>query len=171
VFLIIMGVAGSGKTTIGQRTADQFGIPYYEGDAFHPAENIDKMSQGVPLTDSDRAGWLDILSTLIAEKLEAGESGVLACSALKASYRDQLQMDPDRVHFIYLKGDYDLIHSRLAARSDHYMPPDLLRSQFDDLEEPSEVYAVDIDRPLDAIFEDVFSYVRSLGLEARRSRR
>jgi len=75
------------------------------------------------------------------------------------------------VHFIYLKGDYDLIHSRLAARSDHYMPPDLLRSQFDDLEEPSEVYAVDIDRPLDAIFEDVFSYVRSLGLEARRSRR
>lgn len=167
MFLIFMGVAGSGKTTVGKRIADQFGIPYYEGDDFHPSENIEKMSQGIPLTDADRAGWLEILSTLIAEKLDAGESGVLACSALKAAYREQLQIDPERIHFIYLRGEFDLIHSRLAARSDHYMPAELLKSQFDDLEEPSEIYTVDIARPLDAILEDVFSFVSSLGLAAR----
>jgi len=144
MFIIFMGVSGCGKTTIGKLTASHLNFPFYEGDQFHPPENIDKMSQGIPLTDQDRHAWLSALSNLIHTKLNANETGVLACSALKESYRKRLKVDDELVCFIYLKGDYDLILSRMKARNGHYMPPDLLKSQFDVLEEPADAITVNI---------------------------
>ena len=163
MFVIFMGVSGSGKTTIAKRTADKLGVPYYEGDEFHPLKNIDKMSQGLPLTDEDREDWLEQLSQLIQTKLNAGESGILSCSALKEKYRKRLCVDPDRVHFIYLKGSHEVILSRLQKRCDHYMPTHLLASQFDALEEPREVFTVNIDQLPEVILSEVFSYLRDIG--------
>jgi gluconokinase len=163
MFIIFMGVSGCGKTTIGKKTADKLGVPYYEGDEFHPLTNIEKMSQGIPLTDEDREDWLSQLSLLIQTKLDAEESGVLSCSALKEIYRKRLCIDPDRVHFIYLKGNYDLILSRLRDRTDHYMPAHLLASQFEALEEPNDVFTVDINQATEAILDEVFAYLVEIG--------
>ena len=162
MFIIFMGVSGCGKTTIGKRTADKLGVPYYEGDEFHPLKNIEKMSQGIPLADEDREDWLEQMSQLIQTKLDAGESGILSCSALKENYRKRLRIDPERVHFIYLKGSYELILSRLQNRIDHYMPVHLLRSQFDALEEPCDVLTVNIDQLPEAILSEVFSYLKDI---------
>lgn len=164
MFIIFMGVSGCGKTTIGKKTAAILGVPFYEGDDYHPEENVEKMSQGIPLTDEDRDGWLDTLSKLISEKLDAGESGVLSCSALKKKYRQKLRVDPERVCFIYLKGSYDLIWSRMQVRTGHYMPADLLKSQFDDLEEPENGFIVDIDQPPNDVLDDVLAYLRCVGI-------
>ena len=164
MFIVFMGVSGCGKTTIGKKTAAILGVPFYEGDDYHQEENVEKMSQGVPLTDEDRDGWLDTLSKLISEKLEAGESGVLSCSALKKKYREKLRVDPERVCFIYLKGSYDLIWSRMQVRTGHYMPADLLKSQFDDLEEPENDFIVDIDQPPNDVLHDVLAYLRCVGI-------
>jgi len=164
MFIIFMGVSGCGKTTIGKKTAAILGVPFYEGDDYHPEENVEKMSQGIPLTDEDRDGWLDTLSKLISEKLDAGESGVLSCSALKKKYREKLRVDPERVCFIYLKGSYDLIWSRMQVRTGHYMPADLLKSQFDDLEEPENGFIVDIDQPPNDVLDDVLAYLRCVGI-------
>ena len=163
MFTIVMGVSGCGKTTIGKKIAEAFDVPFYEGDAFHLPENVDKMSRGVPLTDEDRRGWLEALAELIRDKLDAGESGVLACSALKEKYRQQLRVVPDRVRFVYLKGDYETIHDRMQGRSGHYMPPDLLKSQFDALEEPDDAFTISIDQPVDAILSEVMGYLKSIG--------
>jgi gluconokinase len=163
MFLIFIGVSGCGKTTIGKRTADRLGVPFYEGDEFHPPKNIEKMSQGIPLTDEDREDWLAQLSQLIHEKLKLGESGVLSCSALKENYRKRLSVDPDGVRFIYLKGSYALIRSRLQNRADHYMPAQLLASQFEALEEPSDTFMVNIDQTLEAIMDEVFTYIIEIG--------
>lgn len=165
MFIIFMGVSGCGKTTIGKKTADVLGVHFYEGDEYHPPENVEKMSQGIPLIDEDRKAWLEILSQLIREKLDADESGVLSCSALKRKYRSQLQADPDRVRFIYLKGSYVLIRSRLEARSGHYMPTDLLKSQFEALEEPEDVFTITIDQAPNEIMQEVLAYLQTLGLE------
>lgn len=164
MFIIFMGVSGCGKTTIGKKTADILDIPYYEGDDYHPPENVEKMSQGIPLTDQDREDWLDTLSQLIHDKLVADESGVLSCSALKKKYRDQLRIDPKQVLFIYLKGSYGLIRSRLKDRSDHYMPADLLKSQFEALEEPDDAFTIDIDRAPDEILDEVVAHLTRLGV-------
>jgi carbohydrate kinase (thermoresistant glucokinase family) len=163
MFIIFMGVSGCGKTTIGKKTADVFAVPYFEGDEYHPQENVDKMSQGIPLTDEDREGWLDTLSQLLREKLEAGESGVLSCSALKQKYRDRLCVDPDQVRFIYLKGSFGLIQKRLQQRSGHYMPANLLASQFDALEEPDDGITVNIDQAPESIVNEVVAYLKSIG--------
>jgi carbohydrate kinase (thermoresistant glucokinase family) len=163
MFIIFMGVSGCGKTTIGKRTADKLGIPFYEGDEFHPQKNIEKMSHGIPLTDEDRYAWLERLAQLIQEKLDLGVSGVLSCSALKQKYRDLLRIDPDRVVFIYLKGSYELILKRLQERTDHYMPSHLLASQFDALEEPSNVFAVNIEPSPETILAEVFNYLVEIG--------
>lgn len=144
MFLIVMGVSGCGKSTIGKSLAEDLGWPFYDGDDFHPAENITKMSQGIPLTDADRAGWLAALARLIRGSLQKGQSGVLACSALKQKYRDELTVDPNQVKFIYLKGDYALIKARMEARPGHYMKPGMLDSQFAALEEPTDALTVDI---------------------------
>ncbi|HEX2980339.1 MAG TPA: gluconokinase [Anaerolineaceae bacterium] len=144
MIVVIMGVSGSGKTTIGRLLARRLGWPFYDGDDFHPIENIRKMSQGIPLTDVDRDSWLDALASLLRNTLERGGSAVLACSALKRAYRERLRVDPQRVRFVYLKGDYAIIRQRLQERSGHFMDPDLLVSQFETLEEPSQSLTVDI---------------------------
>jgi gluconokinase len=139
-----MGVAGSGKTTIGQLLVKELNWPFYDGDDFHPPANVDKMSRGVALTDDDRAAWLAALRHLIERLLGERQSAVLACSALKQSYRQELKRrDDEEVHFVYLKGDADLIRQRLERRSGHFMKANLLASQFETLEEPKDVLIVD----------------------------
>lgn len=162
-FIIFMGVSGCGKTTIGKMTAETLGVPYYEGDEYHPRENIEKMSHGIPLNDEDRDGWLQQLADLIQSKLETGESGVLSCSALKKKYRDRLRTDPENVHFIYLKGSFELIRERMEKRMNHYMPPDLLRSQFLTLEEPVDIFTIESDQSPQEIVEKTLSYLKKFG--------
>lgn len=144
MIIILMGVTGCGKTTIGQLLAQELNWPFYDGDDFHPAASVEKMRAGIPLTDDDRAPWLATLQNLIRENLNANQSGILACSALKQKYRDRLQVDPLNVRFVFLQGDFTTIAQRLAARTNHYMDPNLLASQFEALEEPRDALAVDI---------------------------
>jgi gluconokinase len=144
MFLIVMGVSGCGKTTIGKLLAEKLGWPFYDGDDFHTPANVARMSQGIPLDDEDRADWMAELADLIRDSMQNGQSGVLACSALKQCYRDQLCLDPVQVKFIYLKGNYELIHSRMQSRPGHYMKPDMLDSQFTTLEEPGDAITVEI---------------------------
>jgi gluconokinase len=142
--VVLMGVAGAGKTVVGRLLAQDLGWRFYDGDDFHSPASVAKMRQGIALTDADRGSWLDALRGLIGELLAGGQRAVIACSALKRSYRDRLRVDPQRVRFVHLKGDYDVIRPRLRARGDHFMPADLLKSQFDALEEPSGVPAIDV---------------------------
>lgn len=165
MFLIVMGVSGSGKSTVGNLLAERLGWPFYDGDDFHPAANVAKMSQGIPLTDTDRAGWLRVLAELIRDSLQRGESGVLACSALKKRYRDQLCVDPMQAKFIYLKGSYDLIQTRMKARPGHYMKPGMLDSQFAALEEPSDAITVETGRSPEAIVAEVLKQLGMLPLD------
>jgi gluconokinase len=140
--IILMGVSGSGKTTIGRLLAQDLVWPFYDGDDFHPQANINKMRRGIPLTDDDRDAWLTVLRQWIDTLIDTRRSAVLACSALKQTYRDRLQRP--EVHFVYLKGDRALIRQRLLARQGHFMPADLLASQFATLEEPQGVPVIDI---------------------------
>lgn len=133
--VVVMGVSGSGKSTVARLLADRFGWPMAEADTFHPEQNIRKMSSGTPLTDADRAPWLAAIRDWIADHAAAGESTVVTCSALKRSYRDVLrQARGARVRFLFLRGTSDVIEQRITSRAGHFMPPSLLRSQFDDLE-------------------------------------
>lgn len=141
--IILMGVTGSGKTTIGRLLSEQLDWKYYDADDFHSEANVKKMHSGIPLNDEDRKPWLEALSGLIRKSLERGENIVLACSALKESYRDYLLLN-ERVRLVYLKGDYKLIRKRLNERRDHYMNPKLLDSQFETLEEPADALQVDV---------------------------
>jgi gluconokinase len=136
VVAIIFGVSGAGKTTIGKLLAEELEWKFYEADDFHSQSNIDKMRRGVPLTDRDRQPWLMKLRELIERCLAANENAVLACSALKEKYRRRLQVN-DQVKFVYLRGDYELVANQLRARRGHFMNPELLKSQFADLEEPA----------------------------------
>ena len=131
-----MGVSGCGKTTVGRLLAKQTGWPFLDADDLHSIENIAKMVAGKPLTDSDRVPWLEQVAAWIAERRAAGESGVVACSALKRAYRDQLRAaDPD-LRFVYLQSDHDAIRARLAQRVGHFFPRHLVDAQFADLDEP-----------------------------------
>jgi gluconokinase len=143
MIVILMGVAGSGKTTIGEALAAAEGWPFFDADDFHSEANKEKMRRGEGLTDADRAPWLDALRAKIDELRAASRSGVFACSALKQAYRDRLQAGPD-VHFVHLTGSFELIQSRLASRPGHYAGPTLLRSQFEALEVPTNVPTVDV---------------------------
>ncbi len=136
VVLVFMGVAGSGKTTVAAILAGRLGWPFEEGDALHPQANIEKMAAGHPLTDEDRWPWLAKVADWIDEHLDAGESGLITCSALKRSYRDLINRRGSGVEFVYLAGSKETIAARLAARHGHFMPPSLLDSQFADLQEP-----------------------------------
>ena len=142
--VILMGVSGAGKTTIGQCLAKDLGWPFYEGDYFHPQSNIDKMRQSIPLNDADRDIWLFALEGLIRELVCKRQSAVIACSALKSTYRERLQIDPDMVRFVYLEGSYALIQKRLQKRRGHFMKADLLASQFGALEEPVGVLTINV---------------------------
>ena len=144
--IILMGVAGSGKTTIGRELAGELGWKFYDADDYHPRSNVEKMSRGVPLDDADRAPWLERLRELIESCLARGENAVLACSALKESYRRMLLVD-DRVGLVYLKGDRELLLKRLSERHGHYMKPEMLDSQFAALEEPEGGLTVDVAAP------------------------
>src|SRR5258708_3257272 len=133
--MIVFGVSGAGKTTIGKLLAEQLGWQFYEGDDFHPRANIEKMRSGRPLTDKDRWPWLERLREQITRSLAAKENAVLACSALKRAYRERLRVSDD-VTFVFLRADYALIERQLRRRRGHFMNPVLLLSQFADLEEP-----------------------------------
>ena len=158
-FVIVMGVAGSGKTTVGKSLAGHLGWEFYDADGFHPAENITKMANGIPLDDVDRIPWLAALHALVADSLKTSRPAVLACSALKESYRQQLLEGNEGVQLVYLKGSYELIWSRLTRRKDHYMKPDMLQSQFEALEEPAHAFVVDISMPVEDIVQETLEHI------------
>lgn len=159
-FFIIMGVSGCGKTNVGQSLAAQLSWDFYDADDFHPPENVAKMAEGIPLNDSDRAPWLAALHDLISSSLKKDRPGVLACSALKERYRQQLLKDNMDVQLVYLKGSYDLIWSRMSARKDHYMKPQMLQSQFETLEEPQNALTIEISIPVEEIVREILKHQR-----------
>jgi gluconokinase len=161
--LVVMGVSGSGKSTIADKLAERLGWTFEDGDRFHPASNVAKMSAGHPLTDGDRWPWLQAIADEIDRVCREGEHAVIACSALKRAYRDILVHGRSDVRMVYLNGSQELIASRLARRKGHFMPPGLLDSQFKTLEPPDESehpLTVSIDGSVDAIVDDI---VRQLG--------
>jgi carbohydrate kinase (thermoresistant glucokinase family) len=154
--IIVMGVAGSGKTTVGQKLALALNCPFYEGDDFHPPSNVEKMKKGISLTDEDRDPWLKLLSDKMGQWKKDNPVFVLACSALKAKYRRVLETH-GKVTWIYLKGSYEMVSQRLSKREGHYFPAQLLQSQFQDLEEPEKALVMDI-----ALSEDkIVSVIRN----------
>jgi gluconokinase len=163
--LVVMGVSGSGKSTIGDKLAKRLGWTYEDGDRFHPASNVAKMSAGHPLTDEDRWPWLQAIADEIDRVCLTGSHAVIACSALKRTYRSVLVHGRSDVRIIFLNGTQELIAGRLAQRKGHFMPPGLLASQFKTLEPPAPAehpVTVSIDAPVDAIISDI---VRQLGLD------
>lgn len=136
--IVVMGVSGAGKTTTGEALAARLGWPFVEGDAFHPQSNVDKMAHGTPLTDADRAPWLQALADQIARAEARGESSVLGCSSLKRAYRDILRTGAPRVRFLHVHGTRALLEDRLNHRAGHFFPPSLLDSQLATLEPLAE---------------------------------
>ena len=149
--LVLMGVVGSGKTTVGKLLAHELGWQFADADDFHPPANVEKIHRGVPLDDCDRAPWLSALHNAIEQWNESQQNVVLACSALKRSYRDQLRAG--MVQFVYLKGSYELIASRLRSRQGHFASESILASQFADIEEPEpdDAITVAVDQTPEAI--------------------
>lgn len=154
MIVLMMGVSGSGKTTIGSQLAESLHWSFYDADTFHPTANIDKMSRGIPLSDADRLPWLIALQQAIAGWLQTQTSAVLACSALKSEYRQMLCLSP-QVKPVYLKGSFELVQQRLQQRQSHYMKADLLQSQFDILEEPDDAIQIAINQPPAAIVAEI----------------
>ncbi|MEM7367750.1 MAG: gluconokinase [Bacteroidota bacterium] len=153
MIVYVMGVSGTGKSTIGTLLADQLGIPFLDGDDFHPASNVSKMSQGTPLTDEDRTPWLQNIAS--ATRKEVG-GVVVACSALKQSYRDLLAHGQERlVRWIFLTGEPEIIEERMNRRTEHFMPPGLLASQLDTLEPPTDAIHIQIDASPEAMIQEI----------------
>ncbi|HDL8284303.1 TPA: gluconokinase [Yersinia enterocolitica] len=155
--IIVMGVSGSGKTTVGEAVARRIHAKFIDGDDLHPRANIQKMGSGHPLNDEDRMPWLERLSDAAYSLHHKNESGIIVCSALKRRYRDRLREGNPEMVFLYLKGSFDVIMERLKARAGHFMPTDLLKSQFEALEEPGseepDVICVDIDADIDEVVQ------------------
>lgn len=168
--VVVMGVSGSGKTEVGRRLAGALGGEFFDADAYHPAANVAKMSAGIPLTDDDRRPWFERLAREVIEACPDGAMRVLACSALKKTYRDWLRAArPGAVRFVHLDGSFELIYGRMAARKDHFMRADMLRSQFATLEHPSDygeddVLSVGIEPPVDEVVRLVVSRLPGLNL-------
>ena len=161
--LVVMGVSGSGKSTIGESVAKRLHWSYEDGDKFHPASNVAKMSAGEPLTDEDRWPWLQAIADEIDRLAASGARAVIACSALKRAYREILVHGRDDVRIVFLDGAQELIAERLAARKGHFMPPGLLDSQFRTLERPTPdegAVAVSIDAPVEAIVDDIVARLK-----------
>ena len=156
MIVVVMGVSGSGKTTIGKLLAQRLGCEFLDGDDFHPPQNVAKMAAGEPLSDADRWPWLEGLNA----KLRSGKNAVLACSALKQSYRDILARDIPRCRFVFLDGSLELIRARLKERQHRYMPASLLESQFATLEPPTEALTVDIALPPERCVEQIVAGLR-----------
>ena len=155
MIVIVMGVTGAGKTTIGRALAAALGWEFHDGDDLHSAASKLKMHRGIALDDADRAPWLAAIRKLILAMLSEGRDGVVACSALKQSYRDEIVVDPKAVKIVYLKGSKEMIAERLRNRGAHFMDPDLLQSQFDTLEEPRDAIVVDIAAAPEAIVNEI----------------
>lgn len=149
-----MGVSGCGKTTIGKTLADKLGIPFFDGDDFHPQSNIDKMKKGNALNDDDRKPWLEILATNI-QSWETEKGAVLACSALKENYRMLLSSKVNNLNWVFLKGSFATIESRMRKRANHYMKSTLLQSQFDTLEVPNYGLHLDIEKDTNEIINEI----------------
>ena len=165
--IVVMGVSGSGKTVVGSLLGQRLGWPFADADAFHPSENVAKMRRGVPLTDEDRAPWLDAIANWIDEKRASGEHGVVACSALKRRYRQRIIGNRRDVRLVHLDGSYELIARRMAERPHHYMPVAFLKIQFDALERPGadeSVLTMSITLPPEEIVERIVAW---LGVSAR----
>jgi carbohydrate kinase (thermoresistant glucokinase family) len=166
VAIVVMGVSGAGKSTIGQRLAERLGWSFAEGDALHPARNVEKMKSGQPLTDTDRAPWLAAVAQVIETWRHRGEHGVITCSALKKAYRRQISERGD-VRLVFLEGPREVIAGRVGARRGHFMPPGLLDSQFATLEPPGpdeNPIIVGIDLPVQGVVESI---IRALGSPAQ----
>lgn len=160
--LILMGVVGAGKSTVGSLLAQKLGWRFADADDFHPEANVEKIGSGIPLDDSDRAPWLAALRNAILRWKVEGEDAVLACSALKRRYRDVLRADG--VHFVYLKGDSELIEQRLRTRRGHFASDSILKSQFEDLEKPLDAITVEIDKTPEEIVAEIIGKLKSLHL-------
>jgi gluconokinase len=163
--IVFMGVSGSGKTTVAAILHGRLGWPFEEGDALHPEANIQKMKAGHPLSDDDRAPWLERVAGWVDARIDAGENGLITCSALKRAYRDVINRRRHGLTFVFLRGSYEQIEARLASRHGHFMPADLLQSQFADLEPPQPdepAITVDIGPPPGEIAAEI---VRRLALD------
>jgi gluconokinase len=172
--LVVMGVSGSGKSTIADKLAERLGWTFEDGDRFHPPSNVAKMSAGHPLTDEDRWPWLQAIADEIDRVCKAGERAVIACSALKRAYRDILVHRRSDVRIIYLNGTEELIASRLAMRKGHFMPPGLLASQFKTLEPPGtdeHPVTVSIDASVETIVEDIVAQLKLTPTDSALARR
>ena len=170
IVIVLMGVSGSGKSTVGTLLGERIGCPYFDADTFHSPEAIAKMQSGVPLDDRDRMPWLGRIAQKIEALVTDDESAVIGCSALKRQYRDILfdGIPRDRTALVYLKGSFDLIRGRLEARRGHFMPPELLQSQFEQLEAPQqdeEPIKVDIASTPEAI---VAAILREIALRSTK---
>lgn len=153
--VVLMGVSGSGKSTVGRLLAGRFGWPFIDGDDYHSQANVDKMTRGQSLTDADRAPWLERLHGLIASHVSGGRSVIVSCSALKRSYRRQLRRGIEDFVFVYLKGDFELIGRRLGDREGHYMKTQMLSSQLETLEEPAGAIVISVDAEAESIVEEI----------------
>lgn len=162
MIVILMGVSGCGKTTIGQILSDKLGWPLFDADEFHSTASIDKMRSGIPLEDADRWPWLDRMNAMLRERDARGESVLLACSALKQGYRDRLSNGTPEIRWIYLKGGFELIRKRLEARKGHYMKAGLLESQFAALEEPQDAFNIDIEDSPNSIADSILRRLQAL---------
>ncbi len=145
VLIVVIGVSGCGKTTLGTALAARLGATFLDADDFHPEQNVAKMRAGVPLTDADRAPWLATLNAEMRARETAGPGVVLACSALKRAYRDAISHGVANVSWIFLDGDFEVVAARVRERANHYMPESLLRSQFDALERPQDAISISIE--------------------------
>ncbi|MCC3457495.1 gluconokinase [Microcoleus sp. PH2017_08_TRC_O_A] len=155
MIIMVMGVSGSGKTTVGKLLAESLNWDFSDADDFHPPGNIEKMSRGVPLEDADRLPWLLHLQGTIDRWLLENKNVVLACSGLKASYREMLFRDKQQMKIVYLKGDFELFAARLKTRENHYMKVDLLSSQFATLEEPENAIIIDASQQLELMVRQI----------------
>ena len=158
---VVMGVSGCGKSTVAARLAEGRGGDFLDADDFHPQANKAKMAAGIPLQDEDRAGWLDLLNAEFKKRAANGRETFLACSALRQIYRDRLAAGLPSLRFIYLKGSRESIRSRLEQRTDHFMSPSLLESQFATLEEPTDAIDISIEQPLEAVVAEALAKIGS----------
>jgi gluconokinase len=159
MIIVLMGVTGSGKSTVGKLLAQQLGWKFFDGDDFHSPANIEKMRRGMPLNDDDRRPWLEAIRESIRKMVERSENAVIACSALKHSYRQMLRITGEVV-FVYLKANIDTVRERLRNRTGHFMNPDLIQSQFDTLEESEQALRVDASLPPGEIVRRIRTQLR-----------
>lgn len=163
---VLMGVSGSGKSAVAKSVSNELNAAFLDGDFLHPRANIIKMSEGHPLNDDDRAPWLALISNAAFAMRNTNATSIIVCSSLKKKYRDMIRNDNENLHFVYLKGSYDVIEQRLKARHGHFQKSGMLQSQFDALEEPTsaekDVFIVNIEQPLADVVADTVNVIRSI---------